>query len=200
MYIEQLVFIVSSAALIGCALMMVIAKNTVHSALFLVMCFVASAVLWILLEAEFLALILIFVYVGAVMTLFLFVIMLLNLDIISREKGMFVRFLPIGIVLILGMLAMMVYVISPEHFGHLVPVHESADYSNIKELGMVLYTQYVYPLEAAAALLLVAIIAAVGLTFRGKAHRKAQNINEQLLVKKEDRLTILKMPSEGKEE
>lgn len=196
MNIEFLVFIVFSVLLIGSALAMIVARNTIYSALFLVVAFVASAVLWILLEAEFLALILIFVYVGAVMTLFLFVVMLLNIDVIEREKHVFVRYLPVGILLMVGMLVLMLYVISPTHFSTLVPpANAPADYSNIKQLGMTLYTQYGYPLEATAVLLLVAIIAAVSLTFKGKPQRRTQNVDAQLAVKKSQRLRIVSMDS-----
>jgi NADH-quinone oxidoreductase subunit J len=196
MYIESLVFVVFSVMLIGSALAMIVSRNTIYSALFLVACFVASSVLWLLLEAEFLALILIFVYVGAVMTLFLFVVMLLNMDIVSHEKGAFVRYLPVGIVLMLGMLALMMYVISPTHFAVLTSVQHPADYSNIKALGAVLYTQYAYPVEVTSVILLVAIIAAVSLAARHKGNRRSQNIDVQLAATKGDRLQVLKMPSE----
>lgn len=198
MYIEDLVFAGFSILLIISALMMIISRNTIYSALYLVVCFIASAALWILLEAEFLALILIFVYVGAVMTLFLFVVMLLNLENIKREKHVFVKYLPLGALIVVGMLGIMIFVISPEHFGRLDPAQQGANYSNIKELGMTLYTQYVYPLEAAAVLLLVAIIAAVSLSFRGKMNRRSQNIKEQLAVKKSERLRVVDMKAEQK--
>lgn len=199
MLIEQIVFYVFAAVLIISSLLVITKRNPVHCALFLVLGFFASAVLWILLEAEFLALVLILVYVGAVMTLFLFVVMMLNIDTTPQREG-FVRYLPFGVIIVALIVAAMIYVIGPQHFGlaaMVPPPHEPANYSNVTELGMVLYTHYVYPFEIAAVLLLVAIIAAISLTLR-KARSKKQNARDQLMAKPSDRIRIVKMPTEQK--
>lgn len=197
MWVETLAFYIFSISLIAFAVMVVAARNPVHSVLFLVFCFFASAGLWILLEAEFLALILVLVYVGAVMTLFLFVVMMLNLDIAPRRES-FVRYLPVGILIIALVIGAMVYVVGPEYFNlnnFPIPAHEAANYSNVRELGNILYTNYVYPFELAAVLLLIAIIAAITLSLR-KSRAKKQDIPEQVRTNKSDRLSVVKMKSE----
>ena len=195
MLIEQIVFIAFSIMLIFAAVMVVCSKNSVTSALYLVYAFFNSAVLWMLMEAEFLSLVLIFVYVGAVMTLFLFVVMMLNIDAEVLRKGA-MKFLPIGILIVALIVGMVIYVVMPEHFASLVPVKQAADYSNMQSLGMVLYTHYLYPFELAAILLLAAIIGAISLTHAGKPKRKVQDITKQLEADKSSRLRIIKMPSE----
>lgn len=175
------------------ALMVITSRYPVRAVLFLVLTFFSSAVLWMLLEAEFLSLVLIFVYVGAVMTLFLFVVMMLNLDIAPRQKG-WVQYLPVGILLMVAMGALMLRVINPHYFPVIAypGVVHPANYSNVQELGGLLYTQYVYPFELAAVLLLVAIVAAISLAFRGrKTNTKAQKISEQLEVKPRDRVRLV---------
>ena len=172
--------------------MVVTSRNTIHGVLSLVLTFFSAAVMWLFLEAEFLALILILVYVGAVMTLFLFVVMMLNLDI-APEKAGFVKYLPFGLLIIALIVTAMVYVIGPQHFGlaHLQPAPIKAiGYSNTKALGAVLYTHYVYPFELAAVLLLIAIIAAVSLTLR-KPRSKRQNIKEQVTVDPKNRIRLV---------
>lgn len=189
-----IVFYVFATLLVGSAAMVIISKNPVRGALFLVLAFFASAVLWLLLEAEFLALALIFVYVGAVMTLFLFVVMMLDLDLVPKREG-FVRYLPFGILVMVLLVAVMIMVITPEHFklGSIAAVTEHPEgYSNVKEIGNVLYTQYLYPFELAAIILLTAIIAAITLAFRGRQHNaKSQRIDKQLRVTKADRLRLV---------
>lgn len=179
LFVEQWVFYIFSAVAIASGVMMVAARNPVRSALFLVLVFASCAVLWMLLEAEFLALLLIFVYVGAVMTLFLFVVMMLNLEPEKLRDG-FVRFLPWGILVLALMVGLMLLVLAPNHFESLAPVHHSAHHSNTLAIGEVLYTEYAYPLELAGVLLLVAMIAAVSLSHRGPQKRKEQNIKSQL--------------------
>lgn len=200
-YIPQFIFIAFAATLVAAALMTILSRNPVRSALFLVLAFFASAGLWILLTVEFLGLILILVYVGAVMTLFLFVVMTLNIDREMVYEG-FVRYLPYGVVIVGLLVVLMVYVIAPPHFAAgqmLNPLAHPADYSNVKELGGVLYTDYVYPFELAGVLLLVAIIAAISLSFRGKqAGNKSISPTKQINVHPENRIRIVNMPSEKK--
>jgi NADH-quinone oxidoreductase subunit J len=200
MYIQQLIFFAFAATLVFSALMVVISRNPVRSALFLVMAFFAAAGLWLLLETEFLGLVLILVYVGAVMTLFLFVVMTLNIDLEQQRKG-FVRYLPYGVVILTLLVGLMVYVIGPEHFGSAQfnnPVQHAADYSNTKALGSVLYTDYAYPFEIAGVLLLVAMVAAISLTFRGRQGSKRQTPNQQITVRREDRVRLVEMKTERK--
>lgn len=191
--IQALVFYPFAAALIASAFMVVISKNPVRGALFLVFSFFTSAVLWMLMEAEFLALALIFVYVGAVMTLFLFVVMMINIDLVPKREG-FVRYLPFGLLVMAIVVGLMLYIIGPSHFGWLskaIITPHAADYSNVKDIGQVLYTDYVYPFEIASIILLVAIVAAISLAFRGKQNSKAQNIPKQLSVNPKDRVRLV---------
>lgn len=190
--VQQIVFFSFSALLILAAGMVIISRNTVHSALFLVFGIFCSSVLWMQLEAEFLSLALIFVYVGAVMTLFLFVVMMLNMATSPKREG-FVQYLPFGVIVMMLFVGIMLYVIGPKQFGMTGPsaVVHPENYSNVKELGMVLYTNFFYPFELAAVLLVVAIISAITLAFRGKQHSKSQNIAAQLAVRKEDRLRLV---------
>lgn len=200
MPIQLLIFFAFSAALITAALMTIMVRNPVHSALFLVMAFFASAGLWIMLEAEFLGLVLILVYVGAVMTLFLFVVMTLNIDLENKGKNYW-RYLPYGILVFGLFMAITVYVLGPSHFTSalLLAQPQPADYSNVSTLGSVLYTDYVYPFEIAGVLLLVAIIAAISLSFRGRqGGRKSIAPEEQITIRREDRIRIVKMSSEKK--
>lgn len=197
---QQLIFYTFSTILLFAGLMVVIGRNAVRSALFLVLAFFASAGLWILLEMEFLALVLVLVYVGAVMTLFLFVVMTLNLSADPGRQG-FVRYLPYGILVVSLLVAGMVYVISPQRFSSsaLVGVtSHPADYSNVKALGEVLYTEYAYPFEISGVLLLVAIIAAISLSFRGRRNSKYQAPGEQVVVRREERVKLIKMKAEKK--
>lgn len=196
-FLQLLFYAFATLALFG-AFMVVISRNPVQSVLFLVFTFFSTAGLWMLLHAEFLALILVLVYVGAVMTLFLFVVMMLSLHIETLREG-FVRYLPFGIIIVGLLIASIAMIVGPSHFGLNVvasPELKPTDFSNITNLGMVLYTDYAYPFEIAAVLLLTAIIAAISLTHRPPRKRKAQVVSEQIAVRPEDRLTILKMPSE----
>lgn len=197
-------FYLFSLMLIGAALGVITARNPVHSALFLVLSFFSCAAIWLLLEAEFLAIVLVLVYVGAVMVLFLFVVMMLDINIEEMRKG-FVSYLPVGALVALILAAQMIWVVGPVGPDVLSDeslnqaVRHASDYSNTKELGRVLYTEYVLPFEIASVILLVAIIAAITLTLRRRPKTKYQTPANQVKVKREDRLRIVKMDSEAKE-
>lgn len=195
--IEQTVFYIFSALLLLSAGLMITVRNPVFAALFLILSFFSTSAIWLLLEAEFLAITLVVVYVGAVMILFMFVVMMLDINLSALREG-FARYLPIGGMVAISMALSMVLVINAGEFGlasDAVQRH-GADYSNTKELGVALYTHYLYPFEIAGAILLVAIIAAIALTMRGPRSSKAQKPGEQVLVKSTDRLRIIKMKSE----
>jgi len=191
----EVIFYVFAVMLIGSAVMVILSRNPVRAILFLVLCFFASAVLWMMLQAEFLSLVLIFVYVGAVMTLFLFVVMMLNIDL-SGTKEKFIRYLPVGIIAMGLLVVMMLYVVGSKHFGisNAYLQHFGPDYSNTKAMGSLLFTKAIFPFEIAGLILLVAIVAAITLAFHGrKPGTKTQVISEQLKVRKQDRLRIVKM-------
>ena len=171
--------------------MTVIARNPIRSALFLVLAFFAAAALWILLEAEFLGLVLILVYVGAVMTLFIFVIMTLNIDITEKQRG-FVSYLPYAVISVAVLLGILIYALFPSS-APLALSPQAANASNTQALGDILYTQYAYPFEIVGVLLLVAIIATIALSVREKRFNKAIPSEQQLKVKRSDRLRIIKM-------
>lgn len=195
MSFQVIVFYSFAAWLIFAALMVVSSKHSVKAALFLVLSFVSASAIWMLLEAEFLAISLIVVYVGAVMVLLLFVVMMLDVDYAALRQG-FVKKFPLAIIIALAFFGLLYSFISqgyfsPEHYPE--PLAKAADYSNIKAIGRVLYTKYIIAFEIAAVILLVAIIAAIALTFRGRRNRKTQNISKQLLANKKNRLRIIKM-------
>jgi NADH-quinone oxidoreductase subunit J len=167
----------------------------VHSALFLVLAFFTAAGLWMLLEAEFLAITLVLVYVGAVMVLFLFVVMMLDINLDRLREG-FWDYLPLAGFVSVLLVIEMALILGSRHFGLDVmstPEPHAADYSNTKELGRLLYTDYVYAFELAAVILLVAIVAAIALTLRRRKDSKYLNPAEQVNVKRDDRLRIVKM-------
>ncbi|WP_304985430.1 NADH-quinone oxidoreductase subunit J [Coxiella-like endosymbiont] len=196
--IYEVIFFIFAALLIAATVMVIISRNPVHAVLFLVLAFFASAILWMMMQTEFLALVLIFVYVGAVTTLFLFVVMMLNIDL-SKTQEKFVRFLPFGLIAMFLLIATMIVVVSPRRFGIAAVSFPcmSANFSNVKAMGSILYTDYLYPFQIAAVILLVAIIAAITLAFHGrKPDAKVQRISEQLEVKKSDRLRLVKMEIE----
>jgi NADH-quinone oxidoreductase subunit J len=198
MLIEAL-FYVFGAILIAAALAVISARNPVYSALALVMCFITSAAIWLLIEAEFLAVVLVLVYVGAVMVLFLFVVMMLDVDLAELRQG-FTRFAWLGWLTALAVIVEIVGVVWAR--GGLGidagrgATPTAATYSNTLELGRVLYTRYAYPFELAAMLLLVAIVAAIALTMRRRPGLKQQNVNRQVAVRRADRLRIVKMDAE----
>tara|TARA_B000000460_G_scaffold240934_1_gene206985 strand:+ start:581 stop:1201 length:621 start_codon:yes stop_codon:yes gene_type:complete len=194
----QFSFYLFSAILIVAASLVVTVRNPVKAALYLVLVFFSAACIWLTLEAEFLAIVLVLVYVGAVMVLFLFVVMMLDIDVARLREG-FTQYLPAGLVIAGVMVAELSVVMLSRRFGLDAiprPVARGVDYSNTRELGLVLYTDYVYAFEIAALILLVAIIAAISLTFRRRGGTKVQVIAEQLQVTKADRLRIVKMSSE----
>jgi NADH-quinone oxidoreductase subunit J len=198
MSFQTVVFYAFAAILLFAALRVVTARNPVHSALFLVLAFATAAGLWMLLEAEFLAIALILVYIGAVMVLFLFVVMMLDINIDRLREGYWDYLVP-GLAVAGIMLTEMAVVLAGRHFGllgMLAPAPRSADYSNTKELGRVLYTDYVYPFELAAVILLVAIVAAIALTLRRRKDSKYQDPARQVEVRKQDRIRIVTMPAE----
>jgi len=197
---EQIIFYVFSLILIFAAGMVITVRNPVFAALALVLAFFTSAAIWVLLEAEFLALTLVLVYVGAVMVLFLFVVMMLDINLAALREG-FAKYLPFGAVVAIIMLAQLAVIVGPEQFGldkMADPVAKPADYSNTKALGAVLYTDYLYPFEIAAVILLVAIIAAIALTMRKRKKRQTIQPEEQVLVKRNERVRMVKMPAEKK--
>ena len=198
MNFETAVFYFFSAILLFAGFRVITARNPVHAALFLVLAFFTAAGLWLMLEAEFLAITLVLVYVGAVMVLFLFVVMMLDINLDKLREG-FWDYLPLaGIVATLLVLEMAV-VLGGKQFGLNAvpaPIAHAADYSNTKELGRLLYTEYVYPFELAAVILLVAIVAAIALTMRRRKHTKYQDPAQQVKIKRADRIRMVSMPSE----
>ena len=198
---EQIIFYCFSALLLFSATMVITVRNPVRAALFLVLAFFTSAGIWLLLEAEFLALTLVLVYVGAVMVLFLFVVMMLDINLTSLQEG-FTRYLPLGILVAALITIEMLAVLGAAHFGlDIVPAPDPQpdDYSNTRAIGLVLYTTYVYPFEIAAVILTVAIVAAITLTLRENKSRKSQVVSDQIKVRAEDRLSIVKMDAVRKE-
>jgi NADH-quinone oxidoreductase subunit J len=194
---EAIVFYAFAALIVFSALRVITARNPVHAVLFLVLAFISSAGIWLLLEAEFLAIALVLVYVGAVMVLFLFVVMMLDINLVRLREG-FWRWLPFGAALA-GLMALeMMWVLgSQENLkGANAAVKHAVDYSNSRELGRLLYTDYVYPFEIAAVILLVAMVAAIALTLRRRKDAKSQVVSEQISVRKADRLRIIPMRSD----
>ena len=200
MNIELGLFFFLSAILIFAGLMVITIRNPIHAALSLVLAFFTCSGIWILLEAEFLAITLVLVYVGAVMVLFLFVVMMLDINLAPLKEG-FIRYLPLGILIALVIIVELAMILGGERFGLEAmpdPMAKGADYSNTKELGRILYTVYVYPFELAAVILVVAIIAAIAITMRPKRQTKYIAPEEQLKVKRNQRIRMVKMPSEKK--
>lgn len=194
-------FYLFGAILVGAALGMIVSRNPVHSALYLVLCFFTSAAIWLLIEAEFLAIVLVLVYVGAVMVLFLFVVMMLDINIEEMRRG-FTRYAWLGWITAAVVIFEIAGVVTAKTMG--LDVTQGAtplppDYSNTSELGSILYTDYAYPFELAAILLLVAIVAAISLTMRHRPGRKVQDAGKQFAVRREDRVRIVKMAAEKKE-
>jgi len=201
MDIERIIFWVFAVILVFAAGRVITVRNPVHAAMHLVLAFFTCAGLWLLLEAEFLAITLVLVYVGAVMVLFLFVVMMLDINMSPLREG-FVRYLPLGVVIALVVFSEMFAVVGVKYFGRdvvAIPERHGADYSNVRELGSVLYTDYVYPFEIASVILLVAIIAAIALTMRKRPETKSQNVSDQVVVKPADRVRVVKMASEEKQ-
>ncbi len=198
---QAILFYFFAAVLFGAALGVIFSRNPVHAVLLLVLTFFQSAVLWLLAEAEFLAIILVLVYVGAVMVLFLFVVMMLDVNV-ERVRGGLTRYAPFGLLIAGLMVVELVQVIwmrgrTDAGIGGFQPTPDG--YSNTEALGAVLYTEHVYAFELAAVILLVAIVAAVTLTMRKRPGLKVQNIADQVSVKAKDRVRIVKMKSEKRQ-
>jgi len=200
MILHSILFYLFAAIMLGAATGVVLSRNPVHSVMFLVLTFFQSAILWLLIEAEFLAIVLVLVYVGAVLVLFLFVVMMLDVNIEAAKRGV-ARFAPLGIGIALLMVVQLVQVIwlrsrTGDISAGFAPTAEG--YSNTKALGAVLYTEHVYAFEIAAVILLLAIVAAITLTHRKRPGLKVQNIAEQVAVRAKDRLRVIKMDAEKK--
>ena len=196
--IYNVIFWFFSIIVVLSAARVITTRNPIHAVLFLVLTFFTCSAIWLLLEAEFLAIVLVLVYVGAVMVLFLFVVMMLDINVEPLREG-FAKYLPIGIFVGVVMFAEMVLVIVSKSFApnNLVePTRAIAGHSNTEMLGIALYTDYLFHLEIAAIILLVAIIAAIALTMRRRPATKYQSPAEQVSVRKQDRLRIVKMDAE----
>jgi len=202
MSFELIMFYIFSVILVGASLAVITVRNPIYAALCLVLAFFTCAGVWLLLEAEFLAITLVLVYVGAVMVLFLFVVMMLDINLAPLKEG-FIRFLPVGILVGVIILAQMAMILGPENFGleqFAAPDRHPDGYSNTKELGRILYTVYVYPFEIASVILVVAIIAAIALTLRRRPEVKTQDVDQQVRVRRNDRVRMVKMAAENKDE
>jgi len=200
MSFEKFLFYLFAAVLIWSAGMVITRKNPVHSVLFLVLAFFNAAGLWMLAEAEFLAIALVLVYVGAVMVLFLFVVMMLDINLAELRAG-FVRNAPVAVLVAAVVVVELLMVVGPARFGlesYPKPVPKGADYSNTGELGLALFTEHLYAFEIAAVILLVGIVAAISLTLRHRPTTKYQDPGKQVQVKAKDRLRVIKMDAEEK--
>jgi NADH-quinone oxidoreductase subunit J len=201
----KILFYLFSFFMLASATAVITVRNPVRAALFLVLTFVCSAVLWMLMQAEFLAIALVLVYVGAVMVLFLFVVMMLDINIARLKEG-FIRYLPIGVgvaLLLAGMLIWLLHHTSGADYQTLLhslypPRPKGLEFNNTAALGSILYTVYVYPFEIAAVILLVAIVAAIALTLRHRPKTKYQNPDKQVAVQRKDRVRMVSMKSEEK--
>jgi NADH-quinone oxidoreductase subunit J len=193
---EAIVFYAFGAVLLASGLAVITARNPVHGVLFLVLAFFTASALWLLLRAEFLAIVLVVVYVGAVMVLFLFVVMMLDINIERVRQG-FWKNLPLALVVGVIMVAEMIAVLARRYAEYPGAVQElPTGYSNTRALGRVLYTGYAYAFEIAAVVLLVAIIAAIALTLRKRKDTRAQDPSSQVKVRREDRVRLVSMPAE----
>jgi len=194
MIFTDFVFYALATILLLAGLSVITTRNPVHAALFLVLAFFTAAGIWLLLEAEFLAITLVLVYVGAVMVLFLFVVMMLDINIDKLREG-FWDYLPMAGTIGLLMAVEMVLVLGGKYFGTASIASHSVDYSNTTELGRVLYTDYLLPFELASVVLLVAIVAAIVLTLRDRKDSKSMNVADQVKVRRQDRIRIVRMPA-----
>jgi NADH-quinone oxidoreductase subunit J len=200
MILQAIFFYIFAGMCIASAIMVVTARNPVHSVLFLILAFVNAAGLFVLLGAEFLAMILIVVYVGAVAVLFLFVVMMLDVDFTELRHG-FLNYLPIGFLVGVVLLAELVFVVVASVINPglaktiTVPIPNASDISNTQALGLVLYTRYVYFFEAAGLILLVAMIGAIVMTLQHKPGVKRQNIGDQLARRRSSAIDVVKVKS-----
>jgi NADH-quinone oxidoreductase subunit J len=200
MEFKTFVFYFLATILVYASLRVVTLRNPVHAALHLVLAFFSASGVWILLQAEFLAIVLVLVYVGAVMVLFLFVVMMLDINL-DRLRESFWSYLPLGGIVALLMVAEMSLVLAVSYMGNAERdvAQAAAGYSNVQAVGRLIFTDYVYPLELASVILLVGIVAAVALTLRGKRKTKSVSPGQQVFVKVADRVRVLKMPSEPRD-
>ena len=199
MIVQELVFYAFSLVMVIASVLVITVRNPVYAVLFLILTFFSAAAIWMLLEAEFLAIILIVVYVGAVMVLFLFVIMMLDINLVPFKEG-FIRYLPVAVLVAFVMAIELLMVMwGRGRFGvdmFPIPAANPADYSNTTELGQLLYTNYLLPFEVAGIILLVAIVAAVDLTLRTRPGIKTQNPAEQVKARRDESVRLVKMKSE----
>ena len=196
MDVTTVLFFVFSLVTVGAATRVITARNPVHSALALVLTFVSSAAIWLLMKAEFLGIVLVLVYVGAVMVLFLFVVMMLDIDL-DRLRAGFWRSLPVAL-FVAAIIVVELALVLWAHFGGALETDAPplpADYDNAKALGELLYTGYIYPLEIAGMVLLVAMVAAISLTIRRRKDSKSQNPGQQVRVRAADRVRLVSMPA-----
>jgi NADH-quinone oxidoreductase subunit J len=191
---ESIIFYAFGAVLLLSGIRVITARNPVHGALFLVLAFFTAAGLWLLLRAEFLAIALVVVYVGAVMVLFLFVVMMLDINLERVREG-FWRNLPLALIVGGIMVWEMITILAFRYFG-VEPRQIPADYSNTRELGRVLYTDYALAFEIAAVILLVAIVAAIALTLRRRKDSRYQDPSQQVKARREERVRLVSMPAE----
>ena len=195
-----ILFFIFASVLVCAALGVILSRNPVYSALLLVLCFFNSAVIWILLDAEFLGIVLVLVYVGAVMVLFLFVVMMLDINLEELRKE-FVGYWPLTVAVAGFVVFAIVNIIVVKHLGGAAirsAPEIAAGYSNTRDLGTELFTRYAYPAQVAAVILLVASVAAIVLTLRPRKNGKVQDIAQQVSVRAKDRVRIVKMTSEKK--
>ena len=198
--IEQIIFYIFGGLLILTSLLVITVRNPVYAALFLVLSFFFSAAIWLLLQAEFLAIVLILVYVGAVMVLFLFVVMMLDINLAKINEG-FASYLPIAVIVSMLMAYAMSTILNSDYFGEpKMEVGNVTQYSNTEILGLELFTRYLYPFEIAGAILLVAIIAAIALTFRGSKNRLTQSPDKQVSTQRDTRVRLVKIKSKGEKQ
>ena len=198
---QAILFYVFAAILFGAALGVILSRNPVHAVMFLVLAFFQSAVLWLLAEAEFLAIVLVLVYVGAVMVLFLFVVMMLDINV-ERVQGSYTKYAPIGLViagLMVVELMQVIWVRSRAEGGSSGFAATPDGYSNTEALGAILYTEHVYAFEIAAVILLLAIVAAITLTMRKRPGLKVQDISAQVATRAKDRIRLVQMQAEEKQ-
>ncbi len=195
MIFTDFVFYILASILLFAGLRVITSRNPVHAALNLVLAFFTAAGIWVILQAEFLAIALVVVYVGAVMVLFLFVVMMLDINLDKLREG-FWDYLPVAGFIGVLMAGEMVLILGSKHFAITTALEKPAGYSNTAELGHVMYTQYLLPFELASVVLLVAIIAAIALTLRDRKETKSIDPSQQVNVKRADRIRIVKVASE----
>ena len=198
MSFEVIVFYLFAGLTLAAAFLVIVVRNPVHAALSLILCFFSSAGLWLLLEAEFLAIVLVLVYVGAVMVLFMFVVMMLDINLAEIRKG-FLKYLALALAVVAPMILVIGAVASSSYFDmpkYNAAVKQVADHNNTYEIGKELFTKYVWPFEIAAVILLVAIVAAIALTLRTSRQLKNPNVEQQLSVERDKRIRLVDMGAE----